>query len=472
MPARIHELRTQRSALAKDANAALEKVQAAAKAEGRTISADEMAAQDAFDVQLEALDADIKLEEKKMDRARMYGSAVPAEPGVKTVPGSGPQVETHLRAEDDPKRGFRSHRDFIMSCIENAGLRDRADVSDERLASLAVFDKDDRAAGGELAFMLPTGFRATAGSDEQGNYSDTYGGFASTTTRIPGLLQVGFEGDPTAGLTQNVPMSSPSVEIMARTDKDHTTSVAGGFTVARRAETTAASASRMALEMVALKASSLFGLAYATEELLQDSPISFAALIDTGFRSQMGAHILNEKIRGLGGTEYIGALNAACAVEVAKETNQVADTIVFDNINKMAARSWGFGNAVWLANHDARTQLVKISLPIGTGGVAMYQPSQTAGFPDMLWGRPVLYSEYMPTVGDAGDVALVNWSQFLEGIYQPIQSAESIHVRFVNHERTFKLWTRNCGAPWWRSALTPNKGSNTLSPIVTLAARA
>jgi hypothetical protein len=46
-----------------------------------------------------------------------------------------------------------------------------------------------------------------------------------------------------------------------------------------------------------------------------------------------------------------------------------------------------------------------------------------------------------------------------------------MHVRFVNHERAFKFWTRNAGAPWWRSALTPHKGSATLSPFVTLAER-
>jgi HK97 family phage major capsid protein len=470
MAARIYELKAQRKALATEANAALDKVQATATAENRALTAEELAAQDAFDTRLAALDAQIALQDRKDDRDRKYGSALPAEPGAREVPGSGIQVQ--LRAENDPKRGFATPRDFFLAAIDNSGLRDRADVTDERLASLAVMDKDDKAAAGELAFMLPDfRMKATVGSDEQGEYSDTYGGFAVPRTRAPGLLQVGFEGDPTAGLTQNVPMASPAIDMVARTDKDHTSSVAGGFTVARRAETTAASSSRMALEMVSLKASSLFGLAYATEELLADSPISFAALIDTGFRTQMGAHILNEKIRGLGGTEYIGVLNAACAVEIAKETNQAADTIVFDNVNKMAARCWGLGSAIWLANHDARTQLVKISLPIGTGGVAMYQPSQASGFPDMLWGRPVLYSEYMPTVGDAGDIAIVNWSQYLEGVYQPIQSAESIHVRFVNHERTFKLWTRNCGAPWWRSALTPNKGSNTLSPIVTLAAR-
>ena len=351
-----------------------------------------------------------------------------------------------------------------------------ADVRDPRLASLAVRDKDDKSSG-DLAFMLPTGFsglKATVGSDEQGEYSDTYGGFAVPKTRFPGLLSVGFEGDPTAGLTQNIPMASPTVEIMARTDKNHTSSVVGGFTVARRAETTAAAASRMALEMVTLKAASLFGLAYATEELLADSPVSFAALIDTGFRTQMGAKILDEKIRGGGGNEYIGVKNADAAIPIAKETNQAADTIVFANIVKMAARCWGYGgpSCVWLANQDCRPQLAQLSLPIGTGGVAVYQPSSRSGFPDMIWGCPVVYTEYADTVGDQGDLICVNWSQYLEGIYQPIQSAESIHVRFVNHERTFKLWTRNAGACWWRTALTPNKSAATLSPIVLLDARA
>ena len=47
-----------------------------------------------------------------------------------------------------------------------------------------------------------------------------------------------------------------------------------------------------------------------------------------------------------------------------------------------------------------------------------------------------------------------------------------MHVRFENHEQVFKFWTENAGAPWWRSALTPKNGANTLSPFVTLAARA
>lgn len=468
MASRIIELQAARAALAEQANVALDGAQALAKVEDRNLSDTEIEAQDNFDQRLAAIETDIKIEERRNDRERMFVSEPAAAAPVA-------HVTTNLRSDNDPKRGFNSHRDFFASVIENSGHHDRADVGDTRLASLAVMDKSDRAAGGELAFMLPSGFgpKAAAGSDEQGVYDDTYGGFSVGKTRAPGMLQVGFEGDPTAGLTQNIPMASPTVEIMARTDKDHTSSVSGGFTVARRAETVAASSSRMQMEMVTLKAASLFGLAYATEELLQDSAISFAALIDSGFRTQFGAHILNEKLRGLGGDQYNGVLSADCAVSVAKESGQAADTILAANATKMAARSWGFDSAVWLANHDCRPQLYGLNIPMGTAsGVPVYQPSREVGFPDMLLGRPVIYSEYMNTVGDLGDFALVNWSQYLEGTYQPIQSAESIHVRFVNHERTFKMWTRNAGAPWWRTPLTPNKSADTMSPIITLAARA
>lgn len=384
-----------------------------------------------------------------------------------------------IRVEDpnhtkDPRRGFTGHRDFL-SAVMRIGRRG-VDAADERIRPLLVRDKDDEQANGEAAVLLPLAFtpkgvRAAAGSDEQGEYDDRYGGFTVPTTRLPGLLQVGFEGDPTAGLTQGLPMASPSVEIAARVDKNHTSSVSGGFSVSRKPETVAGDSSRVQFEMVTMKAAGMFGVAYATEYLLTDSPQSFVAIIDQGFRSQFGAAILNEKIRGGGGNEYLGVLNSGCLVTVAAEGGQVADTINSENVIKMAAQSWGFGSSIWLANHDTRPQLIKLSILVGTGGTLIYQPSATMGFPDMLLGRPIYYSEYASKLGDVGDLILGNWSQFLEGIYQPLQSAESMHVRFLNHERTFKFWLRNAGAPWWRSALTPNKSSATLSPFVTLAAR-
>lgn len=389
---------------------------------------------------------------------------------------------------EDPYRGFgRSPRGFLMAVVQNQGLRDRAQISDDRLKPLAVFDKDDKQAGGELAYLLPRGFtprslQAAAGSDEQGVYDDRYGGFAVETSRLPGVMGTTWEGDPTAGMTQAVPMQTPSVEIIARNDKDHTTSVSGGFTVSRRAETTAMVASRSSLEKITLKASSLFGHAFETEELLTDSPLSFVAIIEAGLRTQFGAHMLNEKLRGGGGNEYLGVLTALYSstaadskgptISVAKESGQAADTIVGENAIKMAAQCWGFDQAVWMANHNARPQLYKLSIPVGVGGTLIYQPSREVGFPDMLLGRPIYYSEHMSKLGDLGDFGLFNWSQYLDGLYQPTQFAESVHVRFLTHERAFKAWLRNAGAPWWRTAMTPAKASEKLSPFVLLAERA
>lgn len=385
------------------------------------------------------------------------------------------------RAENDPKRGFESHRDFMLAVMGAAGTRERAQLNDERLRAVAVADKDDKQAAGELAFVLPQAFTprgmlAAAGSDEQGGYSDRYGGIAVPTQVIPTLLSVGgaIGGDPTAGRTQPLPMGAPIVSIPALTDKNHTTSVSGGFTVTRKPETVSASPSRTEMEGVELKATGLFGLAFSSEELLSDSPISFAAIIQTGFERQFPAHLLNEKIRGKGGNEFLGVLNSPAKVAVAAEGGQAADTINATNILKMAARQWNLGNAIWIANHGARVQLATANIAVGTagsGGVLLYQPAREEGFPDMLWGRPVFYSEFASALGDEGDLMLVDWSQYLEGLYQPLQTAESVHVRFVNHERAFKSWVRNAGAPWWRSAVTPNKGADSLSPIVTLAAR-
>jgi HK97 family phage major capsid protein len=241
----------------------------------------------------------------------------------------------------DPAKGFRSHREFMVSVIK-AGKR--GSTTDERLQLLAQRDAEDEQAEGETAFLMPEAFtprslrggdfKAAAGSDEQGVYDDRFGGIAVGRSTLPGVLQLGFEGDPTAGRTQPVPMATPTVDIIARTDKDHTSSVSGGFTVTRRPETVSASSSRASMEMVTLKAAGLFGLAFATEELLADSPISFVAIIEAGFRDQFAHAILAEKIRGKGGNEYLGILTALAAtslgptISVAKEGGQLAATIV------------------------------------------------------------------------------------------------------------------------------------------------
>ena len=80
--------------------------------------------------------------------------------------------------------------------------------------------------------------------------------------------------------------------------------------------------------------------------------------------------------------------------------------------------------------------------------------------------------EYCQTLGTTGDIILADFSQYLMIDKGGLQSASSIHVRFVYDETAFRFVYRVDGQPAWNAALTPYKGTNKLSPFVVLASRA
>lgn len=353
---------------------------------------------------------------------------------------------------DDPARGFKTHREFLTTVMA-AGTTGRVDKRLEFCRS-------------KVSEQL------AAGSDEHGTYADAYGNFLLPPAFSPNLMTVMAEEDPIAPLTTKIPMEAAVVDIPARTDKNHTNSVTGGLRVYRRAETQAAADSRMAIEQVTLRATSLMGVAYATEELLARSPISFVALLDAGFRDEFAAKLIDERLNGTGTGMFEGVTNCPATVSVSKETGQAGVTIVKENIDKMRSRCWGYGRAVWLYNHDCLPQLRSLVQVIGAGGASVPYFQVDADGNSTLDGRPAFATEFTKTLGTVGDLVLGNWSQYLEGILTGMNQAESVHVRFLNHERTFKFWMENDGRCWWRSALTPKNSTNTLSPFITLATRA
>lgn len=434
---KVAELKQQRADIYNQRN----EIVTAAEAEDRDLTADETTEFDALGERYESLGA-------RIERMESMGLNPADEPGRRRAPqAAGDDVKVGKdRVEDDPKFGFKSQREFFQS-VKSAGMG---------------YNTDKR--------LMP--LRQTAGSDEGSGSSDPYGGFLIPKAFSQDPLTIEFEGDPTVGMTRSVPMTAPSVSFSARVDTSHATSVSGGLRVYRRSETGSVSASRMQLKQVELKANSLMGVSYGTQELLSDSAPSWLALLQSSYRGEFQSRRLNEIIRGTGVGEYEGFLNSASLVTVNKETSQTADTIVTQNVLKMRSRVWGYERAIWLANPDCLPQLATLSFTVGIGGAPAYQFSMAEDVPDRLMGRPIYYSDHMNTIGDAGDIACVNLSEYLEGEYEPMQAAESMHVRFVEHETAFKFWTRNDGRSWWASALTPKKGANTRSPFVTLAARA
>lgn len=414
-------------------------IEAVCQEDGRDMTADERTTIENNLTAIDDLDSKIALAERIAAKAAEIGNSGDRGGKLDVKVINEPQRE-------DPKRGFADIRDMFESVI-NGGKTGQVD---NRLKPLAA-----------------------VGSDEHSTFADPFGGFLIPEQLLPGVMELAPEADPTAGRVTNIRMNVSTVKINARVDKNHSSSVSGGLTVARESETGTGTASRQKYEQVTLDAHDLVGVAYITERLIEQSPASIVDLINAGFAQEFASKQLNEKLTGTGASEPEGILNADCLVTVAKETNQTADTINGDNLVKMRARSYNFGNSIWMANHDAYPQLAKAHLRGTNSDSQLYQHSMVEGRPDSLLGRPIVYSEYCETLGDKGDIYLCDWSQYLWGtLVGGLRSRESMHVRFLERERTLQVYTCNDGRAWWSAALTPVNGSNTLSPFVTLAARA
>lgn len=311
-------------------------------------------------------------------------------------------------------------------------------------------------------------FLAAQGSDEHSTVDFAKGGVLVPRGFLPNLLSVAAESDPTAGLVTRLPMTVPRVGIPARVDKNHTTSVSGGLRVYRTAETQDGTASRMDMEEIEMNATSLVGVSYASDKLLTYSAISFAALLEAGFRDEFAATMLNEKLRGNGVGKALGILNSAALISATRTTSSTLKGADILNVRK---RQWRYGSSIWLANHDTLDTLMAAHIAGTNGDVFLFAPGNGTDKPDTLLGRPIYFTEFASAMGTAGDLINVCWSEYLWGTLGPEtpQMAESLHVRFLANENTFRFTIDNDGRPWWKTAMTPKNGANTLSPFVTVA---
>lgn len=240
-------------------------------------------------------------------------------------------------------------------------------------------------------------------------------------------------------------------------------------------EGTSINASKVKMGELNFKLRKVAALGYATDELLADAGL-MESLIGDAFVDELKFLVEDSIINGTGVGQPLGILNATALVSVAKETNQVAATIVAENILNMWRRMYAPSRrtAVWLINQDIESQLSSMSLAVGTGGIPVYMPANglSASPFDTLRGRPVIPVEYASTLGTKGDIILADLNQYWFFDKGEPQRATSLHVAFATDEMAFRVTYRVDGRPRWKTALTPFKGTATQSPFITLDTRA
>ena len=397
--------------------------------EGRTFSDDERTRDDAIVAELKALAPDIERHERRRDIERNAPSPAASVTGIRPA------------VEDDPKRGFANLADFALAikAAYTPGGR-----MDERLQIGAAPTNYHKETGSDEGRMVPPAFKQEV--------------FEAVTEGDDSLLAV-VDSEPT---------SSNSVEYIRDESTPWGTS---GVQAAWRAEGAQMSADKLATNGGQVRLHELYAFVLATGELLQDAPrlndrLTRKAALAIRYKAN------DAIVNGTGAGQPLGWFTSSAKVSVAKESGQAADTIVAANVAKMYARVINPGQSIWYSNQDCLPQLLTMTL----GNNSVYVPP-ASGFQNapggFLMGRPVVFLENCQTVGDQGDIQLVN----PKGYYAPVKGgapefAESMHLFFDYNVSAFRWIFRLGGQPYLSAAVSPAKGSTTRSHFVVLDARA
>lgn len=258
------------------------------------------------------------------------------------------------------------------------------------------------------------------------------------------------------------------------------------------AEAAQYTASMMKFGQIDTALTKLTGLAYATDEMLEDLPALGAILAD-GFRDEFAFKIDDAILNGSGTNMPKGVLNSGnnALVTVAKEAEQAAATVNLANIVKMynALPASMRSEAVWYCNQDVETALIQMLMQTGTvssdGESAVEKVAGNIGMPiflpaggltdapnGRLFGIPLHPVEQCAALGSVGDLVLMVPDAYRWIEKGGIKAQTSIHVRFDYDETAFKFTYRCNGYPLWQNKIAAYKGATARSPYVTLAARA
>jgi HK97 family phage major capsid protein len=413
-------------------------IEAKATAENRNLNPAEVAYMKEINSEIETMHDAITTRENRERLAMQLEAPVSAPVTVKSIP----------RQPEAEKKDKFSSLGQNMLAIMNAGLPGKN--VDPRL------------------FNAASGLNETVPSD---------GGFLVQQDFSSQLLQDVFATNILANRCRRIQISgnANSIKINGVDETSRASTRSGGILGYWAGEASEKTKSKPKFREIELNLKKLVGLCYATDELLQDAS-ALESFIRQAFVAEFGFLLDDAIINGTGAGQPLGILNAGCLVSVDKETGQKADTVVFENVVKMWSRIFpsSQSNAIWLINNNVYPQLFQMSMSVGTGGVPVYMPAGgVSGAPyGTLFGRPVIAIEQAATIGDLGDIILADMNGYVLAEKGGISSDMSVHVRFEYDESVFRFVLRVDGQPVRASALTPYKGTATLSNFVALAARA
>lgn len=302
------------------------------------------------------------------------------------------------------------------------------------------------------------------------------GGFTLPPEFSTNLWQRSIEESQFYDKCFKIPTKGNEYHMPALVDETHASSLFGGVTMYYKAEEAQYTASYPKFREVEWKLNKLTGLAYISDELLEDSAQNMSAVMNQLFVSAMKWQMDKDILTGSGVGKPLGILDAPSLISVGKDTGQVAATLTYTNLVNMWVRQWRAGNADWVTSSDAMAQLMTMTIEGGTASTPIWIPGNDASkAPNgTIFGRPIIQTEHCAALGTTGDIYNIDFSQYAVAHKNNggIKSATSMHLKFDYDQLAYKISFRWDGQSMWNTAFQPANSHSTKSPFIKLDARA
>ncbi|WP_458462419.1 phage major capsid protein [Paenibacillus sp.] len=170
-------------------------------------------------------------------------------------------------------------------------------------------------------------------------------------------------------------------------------------------------------------------------------------------------------ISGDGVEKPTGFIDAAGRLVVNRAT---ADQISYEDAVLMLSKLLpaSLGDALFIASQSAMPQVMTLKDP--AGNYIFIQGDATKGVPSTLLGIPIRFTGKTRTIGQAGDLVLVDLGYYLVKDGSGPFIAASEHVLFTKNQTIVKCFWNVDGKPWVKTPLTLEDGVTKVSPYVVL----
>lgn len=201
-----------------------------------------------------------------------------------------------------------------------------------------------------------------------------------------------------------------------------------------------------------------------SNKLLRNSEAASQFLTTTLRNAKLGFEDFHF-LRGDGNSKPLGIVNSKGAMTVNRNTSS---KILYEDVIGMESKVYpeSQSNVMWIASQSAYSDIKDMK---DSDGKRIYTDGNLVkGVPAMLDGIPLKWTGRVPTLGNKGDLMLVDLRYYLIKDGSGLYIAASEHAEFKANKTIIKVVFNVDGQSWLEEPLTLEDGNTQVSPLVML----